>query len=159
MSGIWLYLVAGILFLCSLYADRAKTRKALAKALDSFRQILPTVLGMMVLVGLVTTFVPPTTIARLIGPQSGALGIVTALAIGSAAMLPSFVAIPLAGSLLKAGAGYPQVAAFISTIMAVGVVSLPLEARLFGWKAAALRNGAAFVTAMVFTLAVKEILV
>lgn len=154
MSGTWLYAVALGALAISASVDRARTLAAVRTAVTSFRKILPTVAGVLILVGLTTALVPPASIARLLGPGSGALGVVAGLALGSAAMLPSFVAFPLGGELLKAGAGYPQVAAFLGTIMSVGVATLPLEARTFGWKAALLRNALAVVTAVLFTAAV-----
>lgn len=158
MTGASLYAVAGIAALVSLARDRARTLAAFRSALRTFAGILPAIATMTLGVGLMLAVVPPSAIARIIGPASGAGGIAAALVIGSGVMLPSFVAFPLAGSMLKAGAGYPQVAAFVSTVMAVGVVTLPLEARVLGWRAAALRNALALVTSVMFSLAVWEVL-
>jgi hypothetical protein len=46
----------------------------------------------------------------------------------------------MAKVLLDHGAGVAQMAVFISTLMMVGVVTLPLEIRYFGVKAAVWRN-------------------
>lgn len=151
MTGTWLYAVALTALAVSFVADRSRTLAAVRSAAASFAKLLPTIAAMMLLVGLITALVSPSAMARLLGPASGASGVALALGIGSAVMLPSFVAFPLAGSLLKAGAGYPQVAAFLGTVMAVGVATLPLEARTLGWRAAILRNALALVTAIVFT--------
>jgi uncharacterized membrane protein YraQ (UPF0718 family) len=43
-------------------------------------------------------------------------------------------------ALLKNGAGYAQIAAFVSSLMMVGVVTLPMEFKVFGKRAAILRN-------------------
>ncbi|HSM91274.1 MAG TPA: hypothetical protein VLT47_00215 [Anaeromyxobacteraceae bacterium] len=158
MSGWWLYGVAFAALTLSLLADRGRTRAALRAAGASFAKILPTVAGMMLLVGLLTALVPPAAIAHAIGPGSGVRGVVTALLLGSGVMLPSFIAFPLAGSLLEAGAGYGQVAAFVSTVMSVGTVTLPLEARAFGWRAAALRNALALLVAVLFSAIVAVVL-
>ena len=48
-------------------------------------------------------------------------------------------------ALVKNGAGYMQIATFVSTLMMVGIVTLPLECKTFGKKAAVIRNSAAFV--------------
>lgn len=154
----WLWIVAGAATLASLARDRARTGAALRSALRVFGGLLPAIATMMLAVGLLLAVLPPTAVARLIGPASGVAGIATALVTGAVVMLPSFVAFPLAGSLLKAGAGYPQVAAFVSTVMAVGVVTLPLEARVLGWRAAALRNVFALLTSVLFSLAVLAVM-
>jgi uncharacterized membrane protein YraQ (UPF0718 family) len=54
------------------------------------------------------------------------------------------VAFPTASILLENGAGYMQVAAFISTLMMVGIVTLPIEVKYFGKRLAIFRNLMAF---------------
>ena len=46
----------------------------------------------------------------------------------------------MAKMLLENGAGIAQMAVFVSTLMMVGVVTAPLEASFFGWKATISRN-------------------
>ena len=45
-----------------------------------------------------------------------------------------------------------QIAAFVSTLMMVGVVTMPVEIKYFGKKATLLRNGAAFIFSFVVAL-------
>ncbi|MDD5077172.1 MAG: permease, partial [Sphaerochaetaceae bacterium] len=52
------------------------------------------------------------------------------------------------------GAGITQIAAFISSLMMVGVVTLPLEIEYFGRKAAIIRNAAAFLFSFIVALVV-----
>jgi hypothetical protein len=54
------------------------------------------------------------------------------------------VAFPAAAALLAGGAGATQIAAFVSSLMMVGVVTLPMETKFFGKKAALMRNALAF---------------
>ena len=54
-----------------------------------------------------------------------------------------------AAALLQNGAGYMQIAAFISTLMMVGVVTIPIEISYFGKKATITRNISAFVFSLV----------
>ena len=67
---------------------------------------------------------------------------------GCITLIPGFVAFPLAASLLAAGAGYAQIAVFISTLMMVGIATLPLEIKYFGRKTALKRNVLALISAM-----------
>ena len=76
------------------------------------------------------------------------LGVLAAALIGSITLVPGFVAFPLAAALLKNGAGYMQIAAFVSTLMMVGVITLPMELKTFGKRAAIVRN----VSALGFSL-------
>ena len=45
---------------------------------------------------------------------------------------------------MEHGAGITQIAAFVSTLMMVGVVTLPVESETIGKRAALLRNCMAF---------------
>ena len=50
---------------------------------------------------------------------------------------------------MQGGAGATQIAAFVSSLMMVGVVTLPLEIQFFGKRAAFLRNLLAYVFSLV----------
>lgn len=60
--------------------------------------------------------------------------------------------------LLQNGAGYMQIAAFISSLMMVGAVTLPLEIKHFGKKASVLRNVLAFLFAFVVALVIGKVM-
>ena len=80
------------------------------------------------------------TISKLLGKESGMVGMAIAAVIGSITLIPGFIAFPLAASLLAAGAGYGQIAMFLTTLMMVGIVTLPLEVTYFGKRLAVMRN-------------------
>lgn len=87
----------------------------------------------------------PSQISSLIGGDSGWWGTLLASIIGSITLIPGFIAFPLAATLIENGAGFMQISAFISTLMMVGIVTMPMEIKFFGKKATYLRNGLAFV--------------
>ncbi len=158
MNNPILYLIILILLTVSFIKDRAKTKKALLKAWKSFTNILPEVLSIMIFVGILLAILSPETISQLIGTQSGLLGVITALLVGSITLIPSFITFPLAATLLKAGAGYAQVAAFVSTLMSVGLITLPVEIKYFNKRTAILRNGFSFIVAILFTIVVWQVM-
>ena len=45
---------------------------------------------------------------------------------------------------MENGAGYMQIAAFVSTLMMVGIITIPVEIKYFGKKISILRNVLAF---------------
>jgi len=145
MFTIILYILAVFFLFLSFVKDRKKTGMALKKAWKAFENILPQFLAILVIIGLMLSILTPEQISRLIGQQSGWLGMLIAGVIGSITLIPGFVAFPLAAALLHNGAGYMQIAVFISTLMMVGMVTLPVEMKYFGRKAAILRNSLAFV--------------
>ena len=85
---------------------------ALKKAWKSFENILPQFLSILVIIGIMLALLSPETISKLIGKQSGWIGMVIASIIGSVTLIPGFIAFPLASALLKGGAGYMQIAVF-----------------------------------------------
>ena len=144
MTSLLLYGLAGGLLAVSWAKDRKKTGQALKKGWKAFCNILPSMLTVLLLIGLILTVLPPQTISALLGGGSGAQGVLLAAGVGSVTLLPGFAAFPLAEALLRHGAGVTQIAAFVSTLMMVGVVTLPMEAETIGKRPALLRNALAF---------------
>lgn len=145
------YIIYAFTFIClilSVVKDKQKTKKALKKALKSFENILPQFIGIILLVGILLAFFDEEVISSLIGTDSGILGVFASLIIGSVTLIPGFVAFPTAALLLDNGAGITQIAAFVSSLMMVGFVTIPLEMEYFNKKLTIARN----VGALVFSL-------
>ena len=153
-----LYGLAGTGLALSYFKDRNKTKMALKKAWKSFENILPQFLSILIIIGLALAILSPETITNLLGMRSGIWGVLGAALIGSITLIPGFVAFPLAAALLKNGAGYMQIAAFVSTLMMVGIVTLPLEIKTFGKRAAMIRNIAAFVFSLIAAFVIGVVL-
>jgi len=142
----------------SFLKDQAKTKLALKKAWKSFENILPSILAILLLIGFILTLLDAQTISRLLGSGSGVWGMGIAAVVGCITLIPGFVAFPLAASLLAAGAGYAQIAIFISTLMMVGVATLPLEIQYFGKRAALKRNALSLVFAVITSCVVGVVM-
>ncbi|MBC7346806.1 MAG: permease [Clostridia bacterium] len=145
MFTVALYLLAAAATVISLTRDRKKTAKALRIASNSFLRILPDFGTVLALVGIMLTFLSPAIISAVLGRQSGLWGMLAAAVVGSTTLIPGFVAFPLAKSLLDCGAGVPQIAIFVSTLMMVGVVTAPLETKYFSKRVTFIRNGLSFL--------------
>lgn len=145
MDSYLLYGITIVLLLLSFFKDRKKTRMALKKGWKAFDNILPQFLVVILFVGVMLAVLDPQTISRLIGKNSGWVGVILAALVGSITLIPGFVAFPTAALILQAGAGYTQIGAFISTLMMVGVVTIPVEIKYFGKKMTLLRNLMAFI--------------
>lgn len=140
-----LYGIAGLALLISLVANKDKTYKALKKSWKSFENILPQFLSIIIAIGMMLSIVDAETITRFLGSNSGMLGVLGAALVGSITLIPGFIAFPLAAALIDNGAGITQIAAFVSTLMMVGVLTIPLEIATFGKKVTFVRNGMAFI--------------
>ena len=153
-----IYILAIVLLGISFLKDRKKTKMALIKAWKSFENILPQFLSIIIIIGVMLAVLSPNAISGLIGQQSGWIGLVIASLIGSITLIPGFVAFPLAAALLENGAGFMQIAVFISTLMMVGIVTIPVEIKYFGKKATVLRNVFAFAFSYIVAIAIGVVL-
>jgi len=146
---------------CLIFAfikDRAKTKRSLILAVKSFFRIIPTVLIIIILIGLLLGFVPSSEISKIVGEQSGVGGVILVALFGAILHIPALISFPLAASLLKSGASIVAVAAFITTLTMIGTVTLPLEIKELGKKIALLRNGISFIIAIIIAFIMGAIL-
>lgn len=140
-----LYIITIVLLAISFYKDKKKSKKALKKAWKSFNNILPQFLGVIILVGLMLAIFDAEFISTLIGAKSGWMGVFISAIVGSITLIPGFVAFPTAALLLQNGAGYMQIAVFVSTLMMVGIMTMPVEIEYFGKRLTYTRNAMAFI--------------
>ncbi|WP_084757907.1 permease [Defluviitalea phaphyphila] len=145
MGNYLFYAVMIILLIISFLKDKQKTKKALKKAWKSFDNILPQILGITMLVGILLAVFNTEFVSSIIGEESGWFGIILSAIVGAITLIPGFVAFPMSDMLLKNGAGYMQIGAFISTLMMVGIVTIPVEIKYFGKKLTVARNILAFI--------------
>jgi len=153
-------LINAFAFIClsiSLIKDREKTRQSLIVAIRSFFRILPMVFIIIIIIGLLLGFVPASRISKIVGEQAGFKGVIFVAFLGAILHIPSLISFPLAASLLKDGASVATVAAFITTLTMVGMVTLPLEMKELGKRFALLRNGISFIFAIIIALLIKAI--
>lgn len=157
MSNYILYGITIILLLISCYKDKKKTVQALKKAWKAFENILPEFLGVIMLVGVLLAVLNPEVISKFIGESSGWFGVIACALVGAITLIPGFVAFPTAAMLLQNGAGYMQIGAFVSTLMMVGVITIPVEIKYFGKKLTALRNLLAFVFSFIVAFIIGKV--
>jgi len=147
-------LVVFISLIASLVLDKNKTLLGLKKGMKMFLNIVPPFLNILILVSILLFLVPQEIIVKYLGPSSGGIGFLLAAVIGSITLIPGFISYPISAALIGAGASYSVVAVFITTLMMVGVVTLPLEIKYFGKKAAIMRNILNFIAAIIIGLCV-----
>jgi len=147
-----LIFISVVCLILSLAVDQRKTFEGIKRGLKMFLNLLPALLIVLILVSVFLYLVPDKTIIKLLGAKSGVMGVVIAAAVGSIALIPAFIAFPLAKILLVKGVSYTVVAVFITTLIMVGVLTLPVEFKYFGKKAAIMRNVLSFFGAIIVGL-------
>ena len=149
VSTYILYALSLALLTISFFKDRTKTKKAIKKGWMSFKKIIIILIPLFMFVGILLSLITPEQIKLAMGDESGIVGVIIALVVGSIAFIPSFLTFPLGAELLESGAGYPQVAALVTALMAVGIVYIVAEHKFFGRKAVVLRNSFAILASVV----------
>lgn len=135
VSTIVLFLIALGLALYSVRQRPHVVKQGVSMSVERFLAVLPR-MGLAILAaGFVSKLVPSGPIAHHIGPDSGFYGILLASAIG--AFIPSgpSVSFPVVVVLMQAGAGFPQVVAFLTAWSIVAIHRMLIyEIPLMGWR-------------------------
>ncbi len=155
---IIIYVLTGVLFVISLVKSREKTKKVLKVAVKALVKTAPSLLTVLGIVGLTLGILTPQKISSLVGAEAGYLATISAAIIGAITLIPSIVAFPLAGSLLRAGATVMTISAFVTTLVMVGAVTFPVEMKILGKKFALLRNLLGFLSALLIAALMGVIL-
>ncbi len=146
-----------VLLIISFIKDKKKTKKSLLIALKTLGKIAPSILSVILLIGLMYGLLSDK-IAIFFGQENGVIGFFTIALFGSVIHMPSLLAFPLAGSFLAEGASVSSVAAFITTLTMIGIVTLPLEIKTMGKKFAIYRNLFSFGIALIIAVLMGVIL-
>jgi uncharacterized membrane protein YraQ (UPF0718 family) len=146
------WIITLIWFAFSIIKDKKKTLNAVKMSGGMMKGIASEIVAILFLIGIILTFIPPDTIKQYMGESNTLLSTIVFALAGCITLIPAFVAFPLVGSLLNAGACIIPVVAFLTTLTMVGVVTFPLEKKEFGIKFTVIRNFLSFVFAIVIAL-------
>ena len=135
---LWI-LAIGLAF-WALRRSTANARVAIATAGERFLEIMPRIALALMAAGFISVLIPSEPVARYIGPDSGLTGILIASLTGGFVPGGPIISFPLVVVLYKAGAGLPQLIAFLTawSVFAFHRV-LIYEVTLMGWRFSAVR--------------------
>jgi len=150
--------ITGLTFIASLVKDKQKTFNSMKMAKGMMKNMVGQIVGILLLIGLILTFIPPEVIKSTLGESNTFISTIVSALAGSITLIPAFVAFPLVGSLVDAGASIIPAVAFLTTLTMVGLVTFPLEKREFGLKFAIIRNIFSFVFAVIIALVMGVIM-
>lgn len=142
-------ILTAVLTFISLIIDRKKTIKGIKNGMMQFFKILPTLLTVIIIISIVLYFVSDDLLIEYLGESAGWEAYISAAIFGSVSLIPGFIVYPLAGILVKTGVSYAVIAVFITTLMMVGVLTIPIEAKYFGIKVTLIRNALSFLGAVI----------
>jgi len=158
VAVITIYSLLALTLAVSFFKDKKKTKKAFKVAKKAFIKMTPSLLMIIGIVGLILGILTPETISSLIGAEAGLWATASGAVLGAFTLIPSLIAFPLAGSLLRAGATTMTISAFITTLVMVGAITAPMEINALGKKFTFLRNGLSFIAALIIAVVMGGIL-
>lgn len=147
-----------ILTIISFAKGKERTLAAMKKSKGLMGSMLGQIIGIIFIIGLLLTFIPPESIKMVLGSSNTYLSTLGAALAGAITLIPAFVAFPLVGSLVNVGASIVPATAFLTTLTMVGAVTFPLERKEFGAKFALTRNLLSFGFALFIALMMGVIL-
>jgi uncharacterized membrane protein YraQ (UPF0718 family) len=127
---IALLIINGVL----LYLYPEVGRKSWNVSWSSFLQMIAFIPPIFILLGLLDVWVDRQTMIKLMGENSGFLGIAIAFVLGSVAAGPLYAAFPIAGVLLKKGSKFSNILVFIGAWSTTKIPMLLFETSAMGWK-------------------------
>jgi hypothetical protein len=122
-------------------------KDSLRKTIKTFINVLPIIVGMLLLTSLVVTVFPEQISAGLFG-NGDILDTLLGASIGSIATGHPLTSYLLGGELLGGGVSLIAVTALVVTWVTVGIVQLPAESLLLGTRFAVYRNIISFIAAI-----------
>lgn len=142
------WVISLILVTISLVKDKKNTFEAMIKSKGMMGGMIGEIIAIIFLIGLVLAFIPPESIKNMLGSSNTLMATIIGAITGSVTLIPAFVAFPLVGSFIDAGASIIPAVAFLTTLTMVGIVTFPLEKKEFGLKFTLARNALSFVAAL-----------
>ena len=124
---------------------------ALRKTIHAFIGVVPIIIGMVLLTGLITRFIPMQKLASMFG-NNEFLDALTGALIGSISAGHPITSYVLGGELLAGGVSLIAVTALIISWVTVGSIQLPAEALMLGKRFAIYRNLMSFIFAIVISI-------
>lgn len=123
-------------------------RDSLRKTIRAFINVVPIIVGMLLLTSLLVTVFPEQISAGLFG-NGDIIDTLLGASIGSIAAGHPLASYLLGGELLGGGVSLIAVTALVITWVTVGIVQLPAEALLLGTRFAVYRNIISFIAAII----------
>ena len=108
--------------------------KGLKISLKMTIEILPLLVFAFILAGMVQVLLPEGQISRWIGTESGIRGLLVGTLAGGLTPGGPYVSLPLVAGLLRAGAGFGTMVAFMTAWSLWAVGRIPMEVGILGWK-------------------------
>ena len=136
---------------------KTEAEESFRKTWNSIRQVMPILLGVMLLIALAITVIPVSLYSQIFS-GSFLLDPLIGAAVGSIAAGNPINSYVIGGELLQNGVSLLAVSAFLITWVTVGIIQLPTESLMLGRRFALVRNFISFVLAVAMGIVLVSLL-
>ncbi len=126
--------------------------KSFHKALKSFANMVPVLIGVVLLIGLFRVYITPAMISSVFTGEIFQDTVVGSV-VGSISAGNPITSYIIGGELLKEGVSLFAVTAFVTAWVTVGVIQMPAEASALGKRFSFLRNSLGFLFSIMVAIA------
>lgn len=121
-----------------LHIDGIKT------AISMVGGILPLLIFAFIVAGMIQVLMPRELLSKWVGVDSGLRGILMGTVAGGLAPGWPYVSLPIVLGLLRSGAGVGTMVAFLTSWSLWGILRLPMEVGILGWRFTLVRVACTF---------------
>ncbi|MBN1551644.1 permease [bacterium] len=132
-------LIAGGLFFYGYTQENQQHVEGLKIAFNLTWQIFPLLIFAFITAGMIQVLLPADLLSKWIGAESGIKGILIGTIAGGFSPGGPYVSLPIAAGLLKAGAGYGTMVAYLTGWSLWAINRIPMEVGILGWRLTAIR--------------------
>lgn len=125
-----------------------KVISGLIYAVNMYRSLFLVILSVAFISGFISETIPPNTIAKVIGSESGWKGVLIGAIFGTFMVGPSYIFYPLFRNLIDKGASIRVIATTIGA-WAIKVQWIPFALSILGWRFVLIFNLLIFIYAIV----------
>ena len=137
-----------VILLTLVHVKGGDSLEAVQEGLASVGKILPVLAFALIAAGCLVYLVPAELVAKWVGKESGVKGIFVGSVAGM--IVPPggpIVVYAIAAGLIKSGAGFASMVAFVTAYNLLAVHRFPFELTMVGWKFVALRAASVILLA------------
>ncbi len=131
--------------------DKSSVQKAATQTLRNFLRVIPTILGIFLLLALITSLIPPAFYVKAF-TKIPIIDAIIGAGLGSISAGNPLTSYIIGGELLKQGVGLIAVTAFLLSWVTVGIIQLPAESLMLGRRFAITRNVVSFILAIIIAI-------
>ena len=129
-----LFLISLFVLMILSFFNKSLLIKTIDNAISNVLQMLSILPPIMILLGLIDVWIPKEQLMKYMGNNSGIIGILLAMLIGSVAAGPMYAAFPFTAVLIKKGAKFSNIIIFMNSWCLTKISTLLFEFSALGYK-------------------------